>query len=231
MACGSVWRRCRPWSGASILRDDVAARPLFVPFVGVEQHGISRRNFFSIGGATALVWRRAPPRSAACSDSPDQREKVRPALAGRQPRHRTHDLAPGVRPQRDARRSPDDLHANAVLVLGHEPERLIEAAELAADEGLAVWIEARRFDADPDETLTFLEGVARAPSGSAATAPRSACPWASSSRSSWPAWCRATTGWSAARRSARPTPPATTAGSTGSWPMRSPSSGRSSAAS
>lgn len=54
-----------------------------------------------------------------------------------------------------------DLHANAVLILGHEQERLVEAAELAADEGLAVWIEARRFDAGPDETLTFLEGVAR----------------------------------------------------------------------
>jgi hypothetical protein len=54
-----------------------------------------------------------------------------------------------------------DLHANAVLILGHEPERLVEAAQLAADEELAVWIEARRFDAGPDETLTFLEGVAR----------------------------------------------------------------------
>lgn len=53
-----------------------------------------------------------------------------------------------------------DLHANAVLLLGHDEQRLLEAASAAAEEGLAVWLEPRQFDSGPDDTLAFVTSVA-----------------------------------------------------------------------
>ncbi|WP_052713538.1 hypothetical protein [Streptomyces katrae] len=54
------------------------------------------------------------------------------------------------------------LHCNAVLLLGHDLDRLTEAASLAAAEGLFVWFEPRQFDQDAEQTLAFLGSVARA---------------------------------------------------------------------
>uniref|UniRef100_UPI0018D1ADEF abortive infection protein n=3 Tax=Streptomyces clavuligerus TaxID=1901 RepID=UPI0018D1ADEF len=53
------------------------------------------------------------------------------------------------------------LHANAVLLLGHDLGRLTEAATEAAEQGLFVWFEPRQFDADAGRTLAFLTSVAR----------------------------------------------------------------------
>ena len=55
-----------------------------------------------------------------------------------------------------------DLHANAVLVLGSDVERLIDTAAMAADEGLSVWLEPRHFDSDAADTLDFVAEVAHA---------------------------------------------------------------------
>jgi hypothetical protein len=55
-----------------------------------------------------------------------------------------------------------DLHANAVLLLGSDLDRLVESATAAAEEGLHVWFEPRRFDADAADTLAFVLEVARA---------------------------------------------------------------------
>ncbi|MFE5590334.1 abortive infection protein [Streptomyces sp. NPDC056549] len=54
------------------------------------------------------------------------------------------------------------LHCNAVLLLGHDLDRLTEAASIAASHGLFVWFEPRQFDKDPEQTLAFLGSVARA---------------------------------------------------------------------
>ena len=54
----------------------------------------------------------------------------------------------------------DDLHANAVLVLGSDVERLIDTAAMAADEGLSVWLEPRHFDSDAAGTLDYVAEVA-----------------------------------------------------------------------
>jgi hypothetical protein len=54
-----------------------------------------------------------------------------------------------------------DLHANAVILLGSDLERLTLAATAAADEGLAVWFEPRHFDSDAAETLDYVTTVAR----------------------------------------------------------------------
>ncbi|MER7948804.1 abortive infection protein [Streptomyces sp. NPDC096079] len=54
------------------------------------------------------------------------------------------------------------LHGNAVLLLGHDLDRLTEAAAIAAAHGLFVWFEPRRFDQDAEQTLAFLGAVARA---------------------------------------------------------------------
>ncbi|MEU5580655.1 abortive infection protein [Streptomyces huasconensis] len=54
------------------------------------------------------------------------------------------------------------LHCNAVLLLGHDLDRLTEAASIAAAHGLFVWFEPRQFDKDAEQTLAFLGSVARA---------------------------------------------------------------------
>ncbi|WP_328792792.1 abortive infection protein [Streptomyces sp. NBC_00273] len=56
----------------------------------------------------------------------------------------------------------DQLHGNAVLLLGHRLDRLAEAASIAAAHGLFVWLEPRQFDQDAEQTLAFLASVARA---------------------------------------------------------------------
>ncbi len=56
----------------------------------------------------------------------------------------------------------NDLHANAVLVLGSDLERLIDTAAMAAEHGLFVWLEPRHFDSDDSDTLAFVIEVATA---------------------------------------------------------------------
>jgi hypothetical protein len=53
-----------------------------------------------------------------------------------------------------------DLHANAVLILGSDLERLADSAAMAAEEDLSVWLEPRHFDAGASETLEFVGDVA-----------------------------------------------------------------------
>ncbi|MFD9791615.1 abortive infection protein [Streptomyces sp. NPDC059070] len=54
------------------------------------------------------------------------------------------------------------LHCNAVLLLGQDLDRLTEAASIAATHGLFVWFEPRQFDQSAEQTLAFLGSVARA---------------------------------------------------------------------
>ncbi|MBM7171453.1 abortive infection protein [Streptomyces sp. G44] len=56
----------------------------------------------------------------------------------------------------------EQLHCDAVLLLGHDLDRLTEAASIAAAHGLFVWFEPRQFDQDAERTLAFLGSVARA---------------------------------------------------------------------
>ncbi|MGW7368856.1 abortive infection protein [Streptomyces sp. NPDC054841] len=56
----------------------------------------------------------------------------------------------------------EQLHCNAILLLGHDLDRLTEAASIAAAQGLFVWFEPRQFDKDAEQTLAFLGSVARA---------------------------------------------------------------------
>ena len=56
----------------------------------------------------------------------------------------------------------NDLHSNAVLLLGSDLDRLLHSAGIAADNGLQVWFEPRQFDADAATTLAFVSDVARA---------------------------------------------------------------------
>ncbi|WP_328404835.1 hypothetical protein OHS70_36620 [Streptomyces sp. NBC_00390] len=56
----------------------------------------------------------------------------------------------------------EQLHCNAILLLGHDLDRLTEAASIAAAQGLFVWFEPRQFDRDAEQTLAFLGSVARA---------------------------------------------------------------------
>ncbi|MGW7459953.1 hypothetical protein [Streptomyces sp. NPDC054797] len=44
----------------------------------------------------------------------------------------------------------EQLHCNAVLLLGHDLDRLTEAASIAAAHGLFVWFEPRQFDKDAE---------------------------------------------------------------------------------
>jgi hypothetical protein len=56
----------------------------------------------------------------------------------------------------------EQLHCNAILLLGHDLDRLTEAASIAAAHGLFVWFEPRQFDRDAEQTVAFLGSVARA---------------------------------------------------------------------
>ena len=49
-----------------------------------------------------------------------------------------------------------DLHCNAIFLLGSDIERLGQSATIAADNGLHVWFEPRQFDADAADTLDFV---------------------------------------------------------------------------
>jgi len=56
----------------------------------------------------------------------------------------------------------DDLHCNAILVLGSDHDRLMEAATIAAERQLYVWIEPRFPDFDAAETAAHLGDLAQA---------------------------------------------------------------------
>lgn len=55
-----------------------------------------------------------------------------------------------------------DLHCNALFLLGSNLDRLRESAAIAADNGLHVWLEPRQFDANAADTIEFVAAVARA---------------------------------------------------------------------
>lgn len=55
--------------------------------------------------------------------------------------------------RRDFQTIRDDLGCDAVLIMASDPRRLEEAAGIAADEGLAVWLQPRPFD-QPEEKLS-----------------------------------------------------------------------------
>lgn len=59
----------------------------------------------------------------------------------------------------------EDLHCNAILVHGSDADRLLEAATIAADHDLYVWVEPQLPDLDATETVAYLDDFARAAEG------------------------------------------------------------------
>ena len=55
----------------------------------------------------------------------------------------------------------DDLHANAVRVVGSDVERLVAVSEAALDLGLEVWFSPAFFEYPPDETAIDLSALRR----------------------------------------------------------------------
>lgn len=62
--------------------------------------------------------------------------------------------------RRDFRAIREDLGCTAVLVMATDPERLASAAGLAADEGLAVWLQPRPFDRPATELKSAVRSAA-----------------------------------------------------------------------
>ena len=56
----------------------------------------------------------------------------------------------------------EDLHCTAVTVFGEDPTRLEEAARLALERGLFVWLQPRLVDAAPAELVSLLDRTAQA---------------------------------------------------------------------
>ncbi|MFF1672309.1 type II CAAX prenyl endopeptidase Rce1 family protein [Nocardiopsis flavescens] len=54
----------------------------------------------------------------------------------------------------------EDLHCTAVTVFGHDPDRLAEAARLALDRGMFVWVQPRLVDGDQDAIAQRLKHAA-----------------------------------------------------------------------
>lgn len=55
-----------------------------------------------------------------------------------------------------------DLHCNAVRISGTDVTRLVDAAEVALDQGLEVWLSPHLIDKTPQETLAYTVGCAAA---------------------------------------------------------------------
>ena len=69
------------------------------------------------------------------------------------------DYAPGL-VRRELTIIRDDLHCNAVRIVGRNPDRLISAAGDALDLGLEVWLSPELWDHDRQRTLRYLIRVA-----------------------------------------------------------------------
>ena len=52
------------------------------------------------------------------------------------------------------------LHCNSVRIYGKEPERLLLATEVALQYGIDVWLSPRLIDGNPEDTLSYLHGIA-----------------------------------------------------------------------
>ncbi|GAA1529945.1 hypothetical protein GCM10009678_09940 [Actinomadura kijaniata] len=64
--------------------------------------------------------------------------------------------------RRDMAAIRDELHCDSVILLGSSLRRLVPAAEAAAERGLFVWFEPRKFEKGARRTLRFLARTARA---------------------------------------------------------------------
>jgi hypothetical protein len=126
----------------------------------VPQTPISRRTVLA-GTAAAVAYGAAAPPAHA-----DSAVRTAPAGGRRLPQHGVnYDTEREVwRPayvRREIRAIRRDLHCNALIVLGSDLRRLMLAARCAAEEGMFVWFEPRRFDQDARATLRFVTSVAR----------------------------------------------------------------------
>lgn len=54
----------------------------------------------------------------------------------------------------------DDLHCNAVRISGTDKQRLLDAAEVALELGLEVWLSPQLHDAEPQQTLEYTVDLA-----------------------------------------------------------------------
>jgi hypothetical protein len=63
--------------------------------------------------------------------------------------------------QQDVAAIQEDLGSTAISLFGSEVDRLAEGGAIALDQGLAVWIQPRLTDAEPDALLDHLTEVAR----------------------------------------------------------------------
>lgn len=122
---------------------------------------ILRRSF--LAGAAALA------ATAACSDGRPTRPRER--RPNRLPQRGVNYNVGGADErlvwrrefvEREIRAIREDLHANALILVGSDVGRFVEAAEIAADQGLYVWFEPRQFDQPAPVVLDFLSEVAGA---------------------------------------------------------------------
>lgn len=63
--------------------------------------------------------------------------------------------------QRDLAAVSNDLHCTTVSLFGTEIVRLAEGAEIALEQGLAIWLQPRMYDAQPDDLLDQLKQTAQ----------------------------------------------------------------------
>ena len=95
------------------------------------------------------------------------KDGTRHARQGHQLRHRLHQQGRNAREpfdpevvKRELQIIRDDLHRNAVRVMGGDPERLELAATYAADLGLEVWFSPYPLELTADELLSLFADCA-----------------------------------------------------------------------
>jgi hypothetical protein len=64
--------------------------------------------------------------------------------------------------RREIRAIRDELHCNAIGIFGTDIDRLVQAATVALEHGLYVWLQPRLIDAHPQQMLEHLAQAARA---------------------------------------------------------------------
>ncbi|MCA9876859.1 MAG: hypothetical protein KC442_03725 [Thermomicrobiales bacterium] len=139
---------------------------------------LSRRNLVRAAGAAALATVPAPAARVDARQGPDATPGVSGQAAALPLYGVSYDVgtdytpAQGVlslqtwdagRAREEMRVIRDDLHSTGIMVFGTDLDRLENAAEIAADLGLTVWLQPRVIDAtEADLTSHLVEAATRA---------------------------------------------------------------------
>ncbi len=136
---------------------DVVRSDLVDPLLNLgNPGGLTRRTFLAGNLVAAAVW------AAGCSGG--SRPEASPDGGGFRWKGVNLDTDRGLwRPdfvEKELASIRHDLHANSVIVLGSDLERLIDTAAMAAERELFVWLEPRTFESTDSDTLEFVIEVA-----------------------------------------------------------------------